>query len=307
MYPSKILLFGEYTILAGSQALAMPYHRYTGEWASRNSSGFNPPDAERSNTDLKKLVNYLKLEGKDMPTKYMLDISSFERDLDDGLFFNSNIPTGTGLGSSGAIAAAVFSRYSDAGSSEPTLDDLRTGLASIEAFYHGVSSGIDPLVSYLSLPVYFKNISEFASISIPGELLVKSGLFLVDTTKKRNTRSLVSFFNRKYSSDQTFSDKLNTQYIPLNNRCIQYFTSPLFNIEFFKSMKELTRLQLDCFSEMIPEDLIPVIKNGLDKDLFFMKLCGAGGGGYLLGFTADISGTRRFFENERIAIEVYGE
>lgn len=309
MYPSKILLFGEYTVLSGSQALAVPYHRYTGEWAFPEDSGkFDLPEAENSNAGLKKLVDYLKQPGKNILTNYTLDVPSFERDVDEGLFFKSNIPTGSGLGSSGALAAAVFSRYSDAGMEEPEPNDLRTSLASIESFYHNISSGIDPMVSFLKSPVYFKSIAEFSSSSFPDhELLVKSGLFLVDTLLNRNTAPLVSHFNKKYNSDKAYSDRLNTQYIPVNDKCAQLLAGPAFNNEFFKTMKELSMLQLDCFHEMIPDKLIPAINYGLDSDLFFMKLCGAGGGGFMLGFTGNIIETRRFFEAEQIPIQVYGE
>jgi mevalonate kinase len=31
-YPSKLLLFGEHTVLRGSQALAMPLLKYGGRW-----------------------------------------------------------------------------------------------------------------------------------------------------------------------------------------------------------------------------------------------------------------------------------
>ncbi len=308
MYPSKILLFGEYTVLYGSLALAVPYHKYTGDWSFPDvSRKYDIKEAESSNTGLKKLVGYLKQTGINKSTKYTLDILSFERDLHNGLFFKSNIPKGSGLGSSGALAAAVFSRYSDAAREQPDLDDLRINLTAIESFYHGVSSGIDPLVSFFKTPVYFKNVAEFACVNFPDQdLLSKSGLFLVDTSEKRSTRPLVRYFKKMYNSDKAFSDKLNTQYIPVNNKCIQTLTGQAFSNVFFQSMKELTILQLDCFREMIPEKLIPAINYGLDSDLFFMKLCGSGGG-FMLGFTQNIPETRRFFEAQQIPIQVYGE
>jgi mevalonate kinase len=268
---------------------------------------FDVSESGSSNYGLKKLADYLKLTMKNKSMKYTIDIDSFERDLDDGLFFQSDIPKGSGLGSSGAVAAAVFHRYSDAGMEEPDLNELRICLASIESFYHGASSGIDPLVSFMKSPVYFKNILEFGRITIPDEeVLIKSGLFLVNSLKDRNTGSLVNDFYKRLVSDRVFSDKLNNQYIPVNNRCAKSLTGPLFNDEFFHSLKELTRLQLDCFREMIPQNLIPVMNYGLNSNLFFMKLCGAGGGGFMLGFTGDIPETRKYFQDQ-LPVQVYGE
>ena len=38
---------------------------------------------------------------------------------------------------------------------------------------------------------------------------------------------------------------------------------------------------------MIPESIKHVWQKGLETDNFYLKLCGSGGGGFLLGFTAD--------------------
>ncbi|WP_436570317.1 GHMP family kinase ATP-binding protein, partial [Klebsiella pneumoniae] len=75
------------------------------------------------------------------------------RELDKGLFFRSDIPQGFGLGSSGALVAAIFLRYLDkAGDFKDELkhltmdriQNLKSYLGALEGYFHGKSSGIDP-------------------------------------------------------------------------------------------------------------------------------------------------------------------
>jgi mevalonate kinase len=49
-------------------------------------------------------------------------------------------------------------------------------------------------------------------------------------------------------------------------------------------MEELSRLQLEAFQEMIPSKLRQVWETGLNERQFAIKLCGAGGGGYFIGY-----------------------
>ena len=42
---------------------------------------------------------------------------------------------------------------------------------------------------------------------------------------------------------------------------------------------------------MIPQSVVKIWQEGLDSDIYSLKLCGSGGGGYILGFTKDFSKT----------------
>ena len=46
---------------------------------------------------------------------------------------------------------------------------------------------------------------------------------------------------------------------------------------------------------MIPDFLQKKWANGLESELYCLKLCGAGGGGFLLGMTSDFEKTREVF------------
>ena len=54
-------------------------------------------------------------------------------------------------------------------------------------------------------------------------------------------------------------------------------------------MKKISQLQYEYFREMIPESSKEIWKTGLWDDAYYLKLCGAGGGGMLLGWSDDFS------------------
>ena len=53
---------------------------------------------------------------------------------------------------------------------------------------------------------------------------------------------------------------------------------------------------------MIPKTLLSDWRYGIENDLFFLKLCGSGGGGFFLGFTENINKTKKYFKNHQIQI-----
>ena len=55
--------------------------------------------------------------------------------------------------------------------------------------------------------------------------------------------------------------------------------------EFKKSFHDISRLQYLYFSKMIPESIKNLWLKGLETKEYFMKLCGAGGGGYFITFS----------------------
>lgn len=307
MYPSKILLFGEYTILLNSQALAIPYGRFKGDWNfMKDIIDSVPLEVHDSNSNLKEFLAYLKAEGKKINLDYHLDISRFEEDLESGIYFKSDIPKGSGLGSSGALVAAVFDRYVKDYSSTTDVYKLKRYLALLESFYHGTSSGIDPLVSFTNSTVLVKGNNEVEMINLPADkTLQRHGLFLIDSGQKGETSELVNYFKQKCSSDNDYLNTIQNHYIPINNECIKELVGQNDTGHFFSTIHELSGLQLSLFEEMIPKNIIPLIKYGLENDLFYLKLCGSGGGGYFLGFSENVAETKEFFKNEEYEILLY--
>jgi len=235
-------------------ALSMPCDMYGGHW-------------ERGHTEeqLRPFFDYLKtIDGYD---EEKLDAA-----IEKGLIFKSSIPLGYGLGSSGALTAAAFDKfYTD---KNLDLPKLKTLLARSENFFHGNSSGLDPLTIYLDQVLIVEN----DRIETIPKLELNKQFALLDSGQTRNTKTLVSYYNKQLQ-DPDFSDAI-VQLNLLNEQAIDAVTSQ--DQELKPIMKQISQLQFDFFQHMIPDSVRDIWKSGLDSREYYMKLSGAGGGGYFL-------------------------
>ena len=279
-YPSKILLFGEHSVIKGSKALAMPFENFSGTWRL-SPSGLLPENAQRSLYDL---AEYLDRMAEDLPLR--LDVSRFRGELAGGLYFDSDIPVGYGAGSSGALCAAVFDRYAR-GIRPADPAELRRILGQIESFFHGSSSGTDPLVSYLKAPVEIE--PDKGIRVLPPLNFDRSGafsLFLLDTKIKRATSPFVNLFLQK-CEENSYLTKVREVLLPLNDLVIKATLNQEWEMV-FGLFEEISAFQEEHFLEMIPAMFRPLWRDALKSDTFKLKICGAGGGGFLLGISRDI-------------------
>lgn len=258
-YPGKLLLFGEYTVMYGGNALAMPSSEFYGNWTF--------------GSDIR-IDNYLR---------YLLErnwnitpnLPKIQNDISN-LIFQSNIPVGYGCGSSGALTAACFERYFE---SQMDLNETRSTLADMESFFHGQSSGFDPLISLMQE----KHLNEGGNVrSI--ELSLPEGLFcyIMDSKTPRSTKSLVAEYQYKMETDSKFKAKTN-ELLHINNDIISSWVNQASLS--FKELKELSKLQYELLDFLILKDIKQVWKMGLDSGEFTTKLCGAGAGGFYLIFS----------------------
>jgi len=75
--------------------------------------------------------------------------------------------------------------------------------------------------------------------------------------------------------------------IPFNNNCIKSLIKGETK-EFFKNLRGLSKFLLKNMEPMIPDTFKEIWNIGLDTSAYYLKLCGSGGGGFLLGFTEDL-------------------
>ena len=109
LFYSKILLFGEYGIIKDSKGLSIPYNFFKG--ALKKDDNLSET-AKKSNESLKKYFLYLRdLQGQE-PKLLSIDLKALKSDVDAGMYFDSSIPQGYGIGSSGALVAAIYDKYS---------------------------------------------------------------------------------------------------------------------------------------------------------------------------------------------------
>lgn len=295
LFYAKILLFGEYGIIEDSQGLTLPYSFYKGTLKfSESQNDFE----KKSNQSLSKYAEYLNQ--LNLPEAFKIDVKAFKNDIEKGLFFDSNIPQGYGVGSSGALVAAIFEKYSfikynpDA-ISKTQLKDLKKIFGELESYFHGKSSGIDPLICYMNLPILIENKESVDKVSIPKEEAGKGAIFLIDSGSVGETGPMVQIFFEKLKNEG-FRKTLKEEFIKYNNACIDTFLNKEMT-PFFKHLKDLSKWAYVHFKPMIPTNLYNAWKKGLDTNTYYLKLCGSGGGGYILGFAKDYEKAEKMLES----------
>lgn len=293
IFYAKVLLFGEYSILFDSMGLSIPYTHFRGELSFINDDKYT--DYNFAITSNKLLVGYVtwlrQLETKnELPCK--INLNAFEKDISHSLYFESTIPQGYGIGSSGALVAAVYDKYAEEkiqpgrGLTPDEINKLKFIFSVLESYFHGTSSGIDPLNCYIKHPLLIHNKKNISITGIPRNKSNKnSAIFLIDTGVQGKTGPLVQQFIEK-SKDNDFLKLIFEELIPANNLCISDLISGN-TTGFMKSLKKLSYFLLKHLTPMIPAPFMPIWKEGLETGYYFLKLCGSGGGGFLLGFTSD--------------------
>jgi len=276
IYPGKLLLFGEHIVNMGAQALAIPFTNFSGSWAYNN--------VVEKGLRLDSLLLYLEQQQNSF-----LDLIAFKEAIDKGLYFDSNIPIGYGAGSSGALTAAIYDQFCKEISTvfPPTdLSNLKTNLSLIENYFHGASSGIDQLICYLNQPVLLESKNKLT--------ITKSAstqcLFLLDTQQRRVTGPLVKIFLEKVKDDY-FRKRCEAELSVYNDNAIHAYLSEQTNL-LMEMVHEIAHFQFRYLPELIPDSFKDVWLKGLSSDLYKLKLCGAGGGGFLLGFTLNFESTQ---------------
>jgi mevalonate kinase len=290
-FNAKLFLFGEYSIIKNSMALCIPFSLFEGKLTFRRDNHVN------IDPELKAFSLYLKKLNDENQLLVNFDISSLEFDISQGLFFDSSIPQGYGVGSSGAIVAAIFERYQIEGQIED-IKRLKQIFAQMESHFHGTSSGVDPLISYLNLPILIKSKDDLGPVYLPKFNKGKGGIFLLNTKRSRKTEPLVNLFLEK-CTNTSFDNLCENELTPITNHCINNFLEGDTK-KLFENFKLLSAFQYKNFQGMIPKLYQDDWKKGLDTNSYYFKLCGAGGGGFLMGITHDFDSVKKILSNHEL-------
>ena len=287
-YPAKLLLFGEHTVNLGSQALAVPLPLFSSKWEF--ALQLSPAELAARQMQLPQLADYLDRLQQRGELLAQLDVAGFRQALVEGLVFESNIPTGYGVGSSGALVAAVFDSWQLAvGSWQSDLIQLKKALAQMEAFFHGTSSGADPLVCFLQKTVLLGGVAGAKIVELPNDPVTHQ-IFLLDTGIQRQATPFIEYFLGEMKNE-AFAERCRTELLPLVEVAIAAFLVGNGRLV-FEEMHRIGSFQLRFLERLIPQKLQPVWQQGLDSQVFKLKVCGAGGGGFLLGITPDFEATK---------------
>ena len=301
LFYAKVLLFGEYGIIKDAKGLSIPYNFYKG---ALKISDTKNDQAQISNQKLTEFVDYLEKINRTLVT---FNIKQLREDLSRGLYFDSSIPQGYGIGSSGALVAAVYDRYAHnkitilENLTRVKLLKLKQIFGQMESFFHVKSSGLDPLNSFLSLPILIHSKDILEPTGIPSQPKAgKGAVFLLDSGSMGETAPMVNIFMQNMESP-TFRKMIKEQFISYSDRCVEHFLSGDI-ISLFGDLKRLSKTVLTHFKPMIPEQFHALWKTGIDTNAYYLKLCGSGGGGYILGFTEDITKAQSVLKDHRLEV-----
>ncbi|WP_418508508.1 mevalonate kinase [Corallibacter sp.] len=301
LFYSKILLFGEYGIIKDSKGLSIPYNFYNG--ALKVASELTN-EAKASNDALKRFADYLEQVDAELVT---FDIEALKQDIASGMYFDSSIPQGYGVGSSGALVAAIYDKYAHdkitvlENLTREKLLQLKAIFSEMESFFHGKSSGLDPLNSYLSLPILINSKDNIEATGIPSQKVDgKGAVFLLDSGVVGETAPMVSIFMENMKQEG-FRNMLKDQFIKHTDACVEDFLKGDIK-SLFNNTKQLSKVVLNHFKPMIPKQFHELWKRGLETNDYYLKLCGSGGGGYILGFTEDINKAKKALEGYKLEV-----
>ena len=235
------------------------------------------------------------------------DIDTLQKDVDSGMYFDSSIPQGYGVGSSGALVAAIYDKYASnkitvlENLTREKLLKLKTIFSEMESFFHGKSSGLDPLNSYLSLPILINSKDNIEATGIPSQKTEgKGAVFLLDSGIVGETAPMVSIFMENMKNEG-FRSMLKDQFIKHTDACVDDFLKGDIK-SLFKNTKQLSKVVLNNFKPMIPSQFHELWKNGLDTNDYYLKLCGSGGGGYILGFTENFDKAKEALKAHKLEV-----
>uniref|UniRef100_UPI00404792A6 mevalonate kinase family protein n=1 Tax=Polaribacter sp. TaxID=1920175 RepID=UPI00404792A6 len=300
LFYAKILLFGEYGIIKDSKGLAIPFNAYRG---ALKSSKKLTEKAQKSNQNLLRFYAYLSSLKTDI---VRFDLARLQLDIQQGMYFDSSIPQGYGIGSSGALVASIYDQYAEnkitvlENLTRDKLLQLKEIFSLMESFFHGKSSGLDPLNSYLSLPILINSKTHIEPAGIPSQKEGKGAVFLLDSQIVGETEPMVSIFMNKMKNEG-FRKMLNEEFVLHTDACIEDFLKGNVS-SLFGNIKKLSKVVLTNFKPMIPAAFHKVWEQGLLSNDYYLKLCGSGGGGYILGFTEDFDKAKASLKDYKLEL-----
>jgi len=281
-------MLGEHSVLHGSAAYAVPLRRYSACIERRDINALRPqlPTEEgiHASFDFNKWAAFAKTS--DVLTS-VLDFEQWETEASH-LGVYADIPIGYGLGSSGAITAAAYHRYALQKTEDLTL--LRTQLAALESFFHGKSSGLDPLVSYLDRAVYISPTGEIEPVEVAlafPPFDEKGGWFLIDSGQPRAGKDAIRRFGESCADEHWRTNVLTSMKTLVEELALGMKHQSIVGLS--PKLETLSKLQLQELNFLIPSHIAALWSKWQEDGSAYLKLCGAGGGGFFLGYAPDKS------------------
>jgi len=275
------MLVGEYGVVVGGSALTIPFHKFN---ASIKSIEEIPPGKEEVASQSLKYIQLLYQYIQNLPANTFHaapDLELFSKNL-KSYWMDINIPIGFGLGSSGAVSAALYDMFFPLSGTLP-LKQQKEDLASIESYFHGKSSGVDALTCFTGSALRFQSSGSIDKVQFnPAALPGGYRFFLLDSGEKFDTGPLVRHFLSQMK-DPVFKRSIEEEYLPLNQKLIETLMGER-DADPGLLVRLLSDYQLNAFKKMIPEKMLDIWIEGQVSNEYYLKLNGSGGG-FMLGIS----------------------
>ncbi|MFX1466306.1 MAG: mevalonate kinase [Promethearchaeota archaeon] len=196
------------------------------------------------------------------------------------LKINSEIPIGSGLGSSAALSVAVPKALSELFENTLTLDEINQVAYKIESFAHGTPSGGDNSICCYGGALWFKKGTPNVIEPLHLDVAMKNFILVFTGTPKLTTGELVAnvrSLDPEYRNPRVKQLGIYTQEV---RECLAK--------QDFARIKELMNLAQELLTELgVSIDAIDEIHNVIKSIGGGAKLSGAGGGGYMVCYHED--------------------
>ncbi len=231
--PGKIHLLGEHVVVYGKPALLTAINlrlNLTLKKSGKFKALVNGKDYTKELQPLRKILE------KYIEKKFSKKIPSYE------LNINSQIPIGYGLGSSGAISAALSAALFKLLKIEKSNDLIYEVALEGEKLFHGNPSGADVMAVINGAFIWFRkegpNFKTYSSLSFPKTKGLKD-FYLIDSGKpKESTKQMVELVFKRLEKERPKLEKI------------------------FIRQEELTREILIALEESNEQMLMRIIKDG---------------------------------------------
>jgi len=279
------MLVGEYGVVVGGSAFTIPYTRFNARVRNKKDiTKETREQAAKSQYYLDKIFRYLS----QLPAETfhaIPDLEYFSANLGN-FWLEMDIPTGYGLGSSGAVSAALYDLFFPE-AAELSIEQQKEDLAAIESFFHGKSSGLDALTCHTRAPIYFSSKGEIQKKEFnPSEIPGGYRFFLLDSGERFETAPLVGYFLEQMKNSM-FASSIRNEYLVINQKLIEVLLG-IREGDPAMLIMVLSDYQYTHFRKMIPEKMLDVWIEGQLSNEYYLKLNGSGGG-YMLGITHESS------------------
>jgi mevalonate kinase len=180
-----------------------------------------------------------------------------------------------------------------------TLVAYKNGFSQLESFFHGRSSGIDPLVCYINQPLLIVNNDMVTTVVAPMYIDPECALFLLDTHIEREASVLIQWFMQQ-ADNEGFKQRCQTELVQYNNLAINAFLEGHWP-NLMKATTQISQYQYDYLKPLIPTDYHDIWQKCLQSEHTKLKICGAGGGGFILGVTSQKSAVAELLKGYDLA------